>query len=160
MNPPARWRKNLVVCMPSWYTLKNMKDCPFCGAKDRIIKETPLAQVILSNPRKMPGHFLVMPKRHIEAPWELTEDELKDIFQMIFEIEQKTIGKLGNGFDVRQNYRPYVQQGQNYRVSHVHFHLYPRFEQDYLYKVAEQYEKDLFTELDPAEQDEIIEMLK
>lgn len=136
-----------------------MKDCPFCNAKDRILKANKYAQVILSNPRKMPGHFLVVPKRHIEEPWELTKDELGDIFDLIFFIEKKILSKLGDGVDIRQNYRPFLKQSK-LKVDHVHFHVYPRYFEDYLYKVSEQFETDLFTDLDDTEAEEVAKLLK
>src|SRR3546814_6369400 len=117
-----------------------MKDCPFCNSKERVIRENDHAFAVLSNPRKMPGHFLVMPKRHIEKPWELKPEELQDIFDLIFFIEQKIIGTLGDGCDIRQNYRPFMQQSK-LKVDHIHFHVYPRYFDDYLYKVSERFEK-------------------
>lgn len=139
--------------------MSNTKDCPFCNSDERVLKENEHAFALLSNPRKMPGHFLVMPKRHIEQPWELTETELKDIFEIIFFIEKKIIGKLGDGCDIRQNYRPFLEQSK-YKVDHVHFHVYPRYFEDYLYKVSEQFEKDLFTDLDKDEHNEVAKLLK
>jgi diadenosine tetraphosphate (Ap4A) HIT family hydrolase len=133
-------------------------DCPFCESKDRILKANKHAFVLLSNPRKAPGHFLVMPRRHVEKPWDLTKDELNDIFDLIFFIEQKIIGKLGDGCDVRQNYRPFIKQSK-LKVDHVHFHVIPRYFHDYIYQVAEKYETDLFTELDEAEAAEAARLL-
>lgn len=134
-------------------------ECPFCNLSERVLKENGTAQAFLSNPRKVPGHFLVSPKRHVEKPWELTNAELKDIFDLIFFVEQKLIGKLGDGVDIRQNYRPFMQQGK-LKVNHVHFHVYPRYMEDYLYKVSEQFETDLFTDLDEGEQAEFAKLLK
>lgn len=134
------------------------KDCPFCKPKDRVLKENAHAQVVLSNPRKVPGHFLVIPKRHVEKPWELSHDELNDIFDLIFFIEQKIIGKLGDGCDVRQNYRPFMPQSQ-LKINHVHFHVIPRALYDYIYKVSEKYETDLFAELDDLERKEVAKLL-
>jgi diadenosine tetraphosphate (Ap4A) HIT family hydrolase len=136
----------------------NKTDCPFCSPGDRVLKENALAQAMLSNPRKVPGHFLVMPKRHIEKPWELTHDELAAVFDLIFFIEKKIVGKLGDGCDVRQNYRPFLPAGR-LKVDHLHFHVYPRSLNDYLYKVAEVYETDLFADLDPLERDEVAKLL-
>jgi diadenosine tetraphosphate (Ap4A) HIT family hydrolase len=100
-----------------------------------------------------------MPKRHIEKPWELTNRELTDIFDLIFFLEQKLLGKLGDGFDIRQNFRPFRPEN-NLKVNHVHFHVLPRFEGDYIYNVAEQYETDLFAELDDMERDAVIDLIK
>ncbi len=135
------------------------KDCPFCNHEQRIIKENSLAEALLSNPRKVPGHFLVLPKRHVEKPWELTNEELTDIFALIFLIETKIIGKLGDGCDIRQNFRPFLPESR-LKADHVVFHVYPRALNDYLYKVSEIYETDLFADLDPLEHDEVAKLLK
>ena len=135
------------------------EDCPFCEVKDRVLRENERARVILSNPRKVPGHFLVIPKRHVEKPWELTHEELADIFDLIFFIEKKVIGKLGDGCDVRQNYRPFLPQNR-LKKDHVHFHVLPRSLNDYLYKMAEVYETDLFADLDDMEGEAVAKLLK
>jgi len=134
------------------------KDCPFCNLDERILKENGHAVVVLSDPHKVPGHLLVLPKRHIERPWELTHDELTAIFDLIFFIEKKLTGKLGDGFDIRQNYRPFISHKT--KADHVLFHVIPRSPDDYIYKVAEQYESDLFVPLDDMERDAVEDMLK
>lgn len=134
-------------------------NCPFCEPKDRVLRENEQARVILSNPRKVPGHFLVMPKRHVEKPWELTEAELAGIFELIFFIEKHIVGKLGDGCDIRQNFRPFLPQNR-LKKDHIHFHVYPRSLNDYLYKVAEVYETDLFADLDDMERDAVAKLLK
>jgi len=139
--------------------MANPNNCPFCNPKERVLKENEHALVMLSNPHKVPGHFLVLPKRHIEKPWELSHAELADIFDLIFFIEQRIIGKLGDGCDVRQNYRPFMKQSK-LKVDHVHFHIYPRSPDDYLYKVSEQFETELFAELDDAERSAVEKLLK
>lgn len=125
---------------------------------ERVLKSNKTAQAFLSNPRKVPGHFLVTPKRHIEKPWELTAEELQDVFELIFFVEQKLIGKVGDGVDIRQNYRPFMQQGK-LKVNHLHFHLIPRYLEDYLYKVSEQFETDLFIPLDAGEAKDVAKLL-
>lgn len=132
--------------------------CPFCNPLESVLKSNATAQIILSDPRKVPGHFLVMPKRHIEKPWDLTEQELSDIFELIFFIEKKTIGKLGDGCDIRQNYRPFMEQSK-LKLDHIHFHVIPRSLNDYLYSVVEKYETDLFAELDDEERVAVTKLL-
>lgn len=134
-------------------------DCPFCDSNEPALKENELAKVILSNPRKVPGHFLVVPKRHIEQPWDLTHEELTAIFDLIFFIEQRILGKLGDGVDIRQNYRPFLKQN-NLKVDHIHFHVIPRALDDYIYSVSEKYEQDLFADLDDLERKEVAKLLK
>ena len=125
-------------------------NCPFCNGKERIVKENEHAYALLSNPRKVPGHTLVVPKRHVDKPWELTEMELRDVFDLISYIEQKLIGQFGDGCDIRQNYRPFLQQSE-LKVDHIHFHVIPRTLEDYIYQVSEKYDTELFAELDAAE---------
>lgn len=133
--------------------------CPFCNAADRVLKENEHAILILSNPRKVPGHILVLPKRHIEEPWQLTADELTDVFKLIFLAEQRILGKLGDGVDIRQNYRPFKREDE-LKKNHVLFHVIPRSKDDYIYSVSEKFEKDLFADLDDLERKEVEKLLK
>ncbi len=139
--------------------MKEFGNCPFCTPTEHVLKENNYAQLILSNPRKVPGHFLVIPKRHVEKPWELQPEELKAIFELIYFVEQKIIGKLGDGCDIRQNYRPFMKQSQ-LKVDHLHFHVIPRTLNDYIYTVSEKYDEELFAELDDAERDAVAKVLK
>ena len=135
------------------------EDCVFCSPKEKAMKENALAQAFLSNPRKVPGHFVVVPKRHVEKPWELTNDELTSIFELIFFIEQKIIGRLGEGADIKQNYRPFMPEGR-IKKDHLLFHVYPRSLHDYLYKTVESHETDLYTDLDDLERAEVSKLLQ
>lgn len=137
-----------------------MNNCPFCNPEElkRTIKENEHARIILSDPRKVPGHILVIPKRHIEKPWELTDEEMLDIFELIRFVQQRVVGKLGDGVDVRQNYRPFLKQGK-LKIDHVHYHVIPRSNEDYIYSVSEKFETDLFAELDDLERAEVAKLL-
>ncbi|MDB5175421.1 MAG: hypothetical protein JWM81_279 [Candidatus Saccharibacteria bacterium] len=134
-------------------------DCPFCEPQERVLKDNASAQVMLSDPRKVPGHLLVMPKRHVEKPWDMTEQEVQDVFELIFFVERRLIGQLGDGCDIRQAYRPFLHQDA-LKVNHLTFHVIPRTKDDYLYSVAERYEQDLFAELDDLEREAVIKLLK
>ena len=134
-------------------------NCPFCAAKGPILKENESAILILSNPRKVPGHLLVLPKRHVEEPWELMSNELRDIFELMFFAERRLLGKLGEGVDIRQNYRPFKKQDK-LKANHVLFHVIPRAKDDYLYTVSEKFERDLFAELDILERKEVEKLLR
>ena len=134
-------------------------NCPFCNLGDRVLKENKTAKAFLSNPRKVPGHFLVSPKRHVEKPWDITKEERDDVFELINFIEQKIIGKLGDGCDVRQNYRPFMKQGR-VKVDHIHYHVIPRSFEDYIYQISEKYDTELFADLDQSEAKEVAKLLK
>lgn len=132
--------------------------CPFCNPLERIIKSNDNANLLLSDPRKVPGHLIVVPKRHIEKPWELTDQEITDIFKLIFLAEQKLIGHLGEGCDIRQNYRPFIKQNK-LKIDHIHFHVIPRSYHDFIYQKVERYETDIFAELDDLERSEVVKLL-
>lgn len=135
------------------------ENCPFCNPSQRILKENELAYVLLSSPRKVPGHFLVMPKRHVEKPWELTVEELNAVFELVFFVQKRVAEKLSEGCDVRQNYRPFLKQGR-VKVDHVHYHVIPRDLFDSLYDKVEKHETDLFQDLTEEEQEEMARLLE
>ena len=136
-----------------------MKHCPFCDLKQRALKENKLAFVLLSDPRKVKGHFLVIPKRHVEKPWEVAENELVAIFELIFFVQKRISRELAQGCDVRQNYRPFLKQGR-LKIDHVHFHVIPRSFEDELYTSVEKYETPLFKDLSPPEYDQMAKILE
>lgn len=139
--------------------MNKVKDCPFCNPQERIVKENEIAQAILSDPHKVPGHILIMPKRHVEKPWDLQPEELKAIFELIFFIEQRFIGELGEGMDIRQSYRPFLSQDK-LKLNHLTFHVIPRSQDDYLHQVSGQYEDGLYAELDDLEAQAVNKLLK
>jgi diadenosine tetraphosphate (Ap4A) HIT family hydrolase len=129
------------------------KPCPFCDIdkeKTKIICSKRLTMVVLSNPRMVPGHLLVIPKRHIEKLSELSEDEKNELFETIIEFQEKILSKVSVGCDVRQNYRPFLKQS-TLKVDHVHIHLIPRKFDDKIYRNSQNCEKDLFKKLDEKE---------
>ncbi len=133
--------------------------CPFCQSKDQPARENELAQVFMSNPHKVPGHVLVMPKRHIEQPWDLTAAELQAVFELIFAIEKSFIGKLGDGIDIRQSYWPF-KEADGLKAKHVLFHVIPRSKDDYLFQNEDGHKPDLYAELDEAEGDAVAQLLR
>lgn len=137
--------------------------CPFCdleNEKARTLKTGKLTSVILSNPRLMPGHILVVPKRHIEKPWELTNKEVLAIFEDIKWVEGILLAsKLATGCDIRQNYRPFMKQGR-IKVNHVHFHVLPRTIEDELFHASMKHETVLFKDLSDKERQSIQELFQ
>jgi len=134
-----------------------MNDCRFCNfdaTQNHLLQDGKNVRVIFSNPRLTKGHLLVIPKRHVERPWELTESEHAEIFAFVHDLQRRLSETLGTGCDVRQNYRPFMKQGR-LKVDHVHYHLLPRTFQDDLYERSMKYETDIFVELPD---DEVIEV--
>jgi len=70
----------------------------------------------------MPGHLLVIPKRHLEKLSELSKQEREELIDLIIEFTEKILNGLARGCDIRQNYRPF-QTENNLKVDHLHIHL-------------------------------------
>ena len=111
--------------------------------------------VVLSNPRLLPGHILVFPKRHVEKISELNQTERTELFNTVIEYQQKIIDTF-DGCDMRQNYRPFATQS-NVKVDHVHIHLLPRKPDDVLKEVLK-HEKKMWTALVPSERKKFIDL--
>jgi diadenosine tetraphosphate (Ap4A) HIT family hydrolase len=117
---------------------------------------------MLSNPRLVRGHLLIMPTRHIEAAWELKPGERDRLYDRVVFYQRKIITTgFSPGCDVRQNYRPFIPQGR-LKVDHLHFHLLPRWprEQDELYQRCMKYEADIFAPLTDEEREELTQLYR
>jgi diadenosine tetraphosphate (Ap4A) HIT family hydrolase len=135
--------------------------CPFCqldSTDDRVIQTGGLTYTILSDPRLLAGHTLVIPRRHIVKPWELRPPELLAIFQEIDRLRQRLL-TVAEGVDVRQNYRPFLAPSK-LKVDHVHFHVLPRTNKDVLYQKSMRYETELFDDLPAAERQQFRALLR
>ena len=136
-------------------------DCPFCNIdkkRNTVIKYYKNVFVIFSNPRLMEGHLLVIPKRHVEKPSELNEEEKKELFDTVIEYQEKILKNMAPGCDIRQHYRPFLKQSES-KVNHLHIHLQPREFNDKLYEKCQIYHEDVFKELTKEEVDKISKLL-
>lgn len=136
--------------------------CPFCNLtseKDRIIKTTEHSIALLSNPRLMEGHTLVIPKRHIEKLADLTAGEREDLVSLVVKMEEKILKTIAPGCDIRQNYRPF-QAASNLKVHHLHIHLQPRTLNDDLYQRCQKFETEIFAPLSSGEAEEVLKSLQ
>lgn len=137
-------------------------NCPFCNItsseQNRVLEERKYVTVIFSNPRLMKAHLLVVPKRHIEKPSDLNNEERKELFDTVLEYQDKIVSKIASGCDIKENYRPFQSESE-LKVKHIHFHLQPRELYDELYKKVQIFETDLFEHVNEVESD-IIELLK
>ena len=131
-----------------------MNDCPFCKVfaekGTRLLAESDHSFVVLSDPRLIPGHLLVIPKRHVEKLSELPQDEKADLIKLVEEYQEKILSVIATGCDIRQNYRPFITQSR-LKVNHLHFHLQPRENKDALYEKVQYLETSMFEELPEAE---------
>jgi diadenosine tetraphosphate (Ap4A) HIT family hydrolase len=98
----------------------------------------------------VPGHLLVIPKRHVEKLSELTEEEKNELCNTVIEFQEKILLRVSSGCDVRQNYRPFLKEGR-LKVDHLHIHLIPREFKDDIFRHIQIFENNLFKELDEKE---------
>jgi diadenosine tetraphosphate (Ap4A) HIT family hydrolase len=120
-------------------------NCPFCNINERIIEEKKFCNVIFSNPRLMPGHLLVIPKRHVEKLSELNTEERTNLLDTVIEYEEKVL-KFANGCTINNNYMPFLPQSRT-KVDHLHIHLWPREKEDELYNKMLIHQHNLFIDL-------------
>ena len=105
------------------------KPCVFCSIpSDRVIADNALAYAIRDAFPVTDGHLLVIPKRHTENYFSLTQDELLacDVLlrQLRNDIESKD--SAVQGFNIGMNAGEVAGQ----TVFHCHIHLIPRREGD------------------------------
>jgi len=137
-------------------------DCPFCNIqteRTRIIKEGKHTLVILSNPRLVEGHLLVIPKRHVERISELNKEEKEELLDTVIEFQEKILSRFASGCDIRQNYRPF-QEEDGIKLEHLHINLQPREFEDELYQRCQIFEKEIFKELTDEELDKFVKLFK
>jgi len=135
------------------------EDCPFCTKvkEHGILKEGKHMYVIFSNPRLMPGHLLVISKRHVQRLSQLDEEERKELIDLVVEYEEKILEKLSSGCDIRQNHKPYVENSRT-SVKHFHFHLHPRELNDELHEVVDPHRKPLYRDLPDEEKERLFKL--
>jgi len=138
------------------------KECVFCEPghfADKLIATNELATAFLSTPRLTPGHTLVIPKRHVELPSELTSDETGAIFDLIGPIHAKLLGSIAVGVDIWQKTRPEVAQ-DGHKVDHVHFHILPSTPGEELYGEALNWRRPNFAPLGDNERLQMLGLLQ
>lgn len=103
----------------------NAKTCAFCAPeiiKNQKVFEDRYFNVILDYEPHVPGHLLVVPKRHIVKAHELSQDEWSELADTI-----PKIARVFSEFLKTDDYIILEKNGRNafQQVPHVHFHLFP-----------------------------------
>ncbi|NJK87576.1 MAG: HIT domain-containing protein [Bacteroidales bacterium] len=106
-----------------------MQKCPFCHSKieESVFAETLLFRAIVNIAPILPGHVLIIPKKHIVRLIELTDDEL---FEMI-KFSRQIIRILENIFKTDAfdwTIQEKEEAGQS--IPHLHLHIIPRLKGD------------------------------
>lgn len=101
-------------------------NCPFCvdpNVRDRIIIENELAFAFPTKTPIVPGHILIIPKRHIQYYEEATQDEM----MAIEELREKLKFALKKSFEAEGfNYAWNEEEIGGQSVPHFHLHIVPR----------------------------------
>jgi bis(5'-adenosyl)-triphosphatase len=101
------------------------ENCPLCSPKirDHIFRETVKMMAVYNIAPILPGHSMIVPKRHIESIFGLNDDELAELFRFSREITHILMNVFGSdGFD--WSLQESEAAGQS--VSHLHLHIIPR----------------------------------
>ncbi len=135
-------------------------DCPFCAdeIKERAIFEGDYTMVVLSNPRLVYGHLLIIPKRHVLKYSELKENEVLEIFSLLAKYQEKVLLNLSKGTEVRQNHIPHKENSRTH-VNHFHFNLLPRDVEDVFSQKVDIHIRKLYEELSEVERKRVSEVL-
>jgi diadenosine tetraphosphate (Ap4A) HIT family hydrolase len=138
-------------------------DCRFCGLEEkqskRILAVLPHTLVAFSDPRLMPGHLLVIPKRHVVGLAELDAEERRELFDTAIEYQTRILKNLASGCDIRQHNRPFLPEN-DLKVDHVHLHLQPREFEDELYRKSQIHDRELFKPLADDEMEKCAALLR
>lgn len=103
--------------------------CPFCNlAPDReIIMETSHVYAIYDKYPVNEGHSLIIPKRHCQNYFDLSEEEQVNCWKAVNRVKQIIIKKYNpDGFNIGIN----INEVAGQTVNHVHIHLIPRYKGD------------------------------
>jgi diadenosine tetraphosphate (Ap4A) HIT family hydrolase len=100
--------------------------CVFCQINDSVL-ENDLAIAFYDKYPVNKGHLLIIPKRHVEQYFGLTDQERSAIDQLLFEGKKMIDEKYQpDGYNIGINCGETAGQ----TVFHVHVHLIPRFRGD------------------------------
>ena len=103
--------------------------CPFC---DKSVLKAAFAEsknfiAVYNLAPILPGHSLIVPKRHIESILVLTENEISEM--MIF--SRKVTSLLLKVFNAEAfDWSVQDQEAAGQTIPHLHMHIVPRFEGD------------------------------
>lgn len=106
-------------------------DCLFCDYHNRdqhdIITEDELAYARWDNFPASEGHAEIVPKRHVESAFSLTDEEMLSVYGLM-----KATRQIIDSWYSPAGYTIGINEGQaaGRTIDHVHIHLIPRYEGD------------------------------
>ena len=110
-----------------------MKDpnnpCIFCKIKkEELLFENQLAYSSIDSYPVTEFHSLIVPKRHVETYFDLTEEEILECNELILKTKEKILKQDSSvkGFNIGTN----AGKSAGQSIVHCHIHLIPRREGD------------------------------
>jgi diadenosine tetraphosphate (Ap4A) HIT family hydrolase len=106
-------------------------NCLFCRFEDqsvnKIFIESTNFYARFDNYPAVPGHVEVVPKRHVESFFELSQDEAVEAYELLKEVSHR----LAERYDPA-GYTIGINEGRaaGRSVDHLHIHLIPRHDGD------------------------------
>ena len=105
----------------------NIPNCPFCNPEREIIFRSSHCYAIYDHYPVNPGHVLVIPNRHTGNYFDLNQDEIQDLWDMVSGVKDFLDGKhKPDGYNIGFN----VGQSAGQTIDHVHVHVIPRYSGD------------------------------
>ena len=104
-----------------------MIETPFLDRKDLWLEENELAFAFDNGFPVAKGHRLIIPKRVVITPDEMTDDEMLAVFHLM-KSQKTALTKLYNPDGFTWGWNDGEAAGQS--VAHVHLHLIPRYDRD------------------------------
>jgi len=103
------------------------ESCIFCRPGREIIAENASAIAVYDRFPVSPGHALIIPRRHAETIWDLTDAEYADCFQLARAIRPILEQRFSpDGFNIGVN----CGEAAGQSVWHAHIHVIPRYKGD------------------------------
>jgi len=106
-----------------------MPECPFCQIIEgripayKVFEADDVLAFLDINPRN-PGHTLVVPKKHAESLFDLSEDEAGKLFSAVRKVaELVKNGTKADGISISLS----SGRAAGQVIPHLHFHVIPRF---------------------------------
>ena len=104
-----------------------MKDCVFCNNVEPIITENEYWYAIYDKYPVSKGHTLLITKRHISSFFDLTSEEIEQMYDMIYYIKNKLdIEYFPDGYNIGVN----CGRAAGQTIPHCHIHIIPRYNDD------------------------------
>ena len=104
-----------------------MKDCVFCNNVEQIITENEYWYAIYDKYPVSKGHTLLITKRHISSFFDLTSEEIEQMYDMIYYIKNKLdIEYFPDGYNIGVN----CGRAAGQTMPHCHIHIIPRYNDD------------------------------